>query len=441
LSAFQRNFRYRGQTVMGLLEARFEPAWTFRHAHATPRADTPTRSIADARPMSGTPLTVRHLASVADVARADWDRLFAGHAEGWDYFQACERATPEDFAASALGAYAGSELIAAVPLFRTDYRLDLSLEGPLKPAGEWLYKNAPKLVVVPVLGMGSPLTEECPIGFAPGMGAQDRVAALKALIAGMDMHAKDNKVPLLALKDITDRDAVWAHDPLSQAGFTRVATLPLATLNLPFKDQDAYLASLSSSMRSDLRKKLRRANVTIEVRDTIDGIEDEIIELFEETKANRKTDYGAFDEVPASYFREVMQAMGSRAQLMVCRVDGQLASFNIFLLERDRIIGKYVGMRYPLAREHNLYFVNWMATARLAMERGIPWLQTGHTSYQQKVRLGCQLKRSWIYFKHRAAVINPLFKLFGPMMAFDAMDPDLQALGPAAPYLKPDAAP
>lgn len=392
--------------------------------------------------MSGAPpVTVRHLPSIAQVARADWDRLFAASAEGWDYFSACERATLEDFTVSALGAYSGDELVAAVPLFRTDYRLDLSLEGPLAPAGEWLYKNAPKLVVVPVLGMGSPLTEECPLGFAPAMSAADRLATFDALVAGMDAHAKANKIPLLALKDITDRDAAWAHAPLCQAGFTRAATLPLATLHLPFKDESEYLASLSASMRSDLRKKLRRARVTIEVRDSIDGIEDEIVGLFEETKANRKTDYGAFDEVPANYFSEVMRAMPGRAQIMLCRVDGVLATFNIFLVEHDRIIGKYVGMRYPLAREHNLYFVNWMATARLCMERGIPWLQTGHTSYKQKVRLGCQLKRSWIYFKHRNPLINPLFKLFGPMMGFDAMDPDLQALGDDAPYLEPGAAP
>jgi hypothetical protein len=51
------------------------------------------------------------------------------------------------------------------------------------------------------------------------------------------------------------------------------------------------------------------------------------------------------------------------------------------------------------------------------------------------------LKRSWVYFKYRNPLINPLFKLFGPMMAFDAMDPDLQALGPEALYLEPGAAP
>jgi Acetyltransferase (GNAT) domain len=391
--------------------------------------------------IDGKPLVARHVETIADIARADWSALFPSKAEGWDYFRACERACPADFSASAMGVWADDKLVAATTLFRTDYRLDLSLEGPLAPAGEWLHKNARRFVVVPVLGLGSPLTEECPLGFAPDLDANARFAAFDALLQGMDAHAKSENVPLLALKDITDGDAAWAHDPLRQAGFTRVATLPLATLHLPFKNEDEYLASLSSSMRSDLRKKMRRANVTIEIRDSIEGIEDEIVDLFEETKANRKTDYGAFDDVPANYFREVMRAMPGTAQLMLCRAEGKLATFNIFLVEPDRIIGKYVGMRYPLAREHNLYSVNWMATARFAMERGIPWLQTGHTSYKQKVRLGCKLKRSWVYFKDRRALINPLFRLFGPMMAFDSMDPDLQALGEAAPYLEPGAAP
>jgi Acetyltransferase (GNAT) domain len=392
--------------------------------------------------IGGGPLIARHAPSIADIPRADWERLFASKAEDWDYFRACEHALPEDFSASAMGVWLGERLVAAAVLFRTDYRLDLSLEGPLKPAVEWLYKNARKFVVVPVLGLGSALTEECPIGFAPELSANERLTAFGALLQGMDAHAQANEIPLLALKDITDRDTVWAHDLLRQAAFTRVATLPLATLHLPFKNEDEYLASLSASMRSDLRKKMRRASkATIEVRDTIDGIEDEIAHLFEETKAHRKTDYGAFDEVPANYFREVMRAMPGKARLMLCRVDGVLATFNIFLIEPDRVIGKYIGMRYPLAREHNLYFVNWMAMARLCMERGIPWLQTGHTSYRQKVRLGCGLKRSWVYFKYRNPMINQLFKLFGPMMAFDAMDPDLQALGDSAPYLAPDAAP
>jgi predicted N-acyltransferase len=384
----------------------------------------------------------RHLSSIADVAREQWDRLRPGAAEGYDYFRACEAATPPGFKVSALAVFEGERLIAAVPLFATDYRLDLSLEGPLKPAVEWIHRVAPRLVSVPVVGMGSPLTEECPVGIDPGLSPRDRSIVFTALLAALEAHAGAHGIPLLAVKDLSETTADWATAPLESSGFTGVATLPVATLNLPFADEEAYLASLSASMRSDLRKKLRRAGaVAIEVRDTIDGLEDEIVALFKETRAHRKADYGAFDEVPAQYFAEVMRAMPDRARMMLTRVDGKLASFNLFLIEDRRIIGKYVGLNYALAREHNLYFVNWMATVRLAIERGIPWLQTGHTSYQQKVRLGCRLKRSTIWFKYRNPLINPLFKLFGPRMAFDRMDPDLAVLGENAPYLAPGEAP
>lgn len=62
-------------------------------------------------------------------------------------------------AGSVIAAYAGDKLLAATPLFRTDYRLDTSLEGPLKAPVEWPYSKMPQLVAVPVLGIGS---SRCP---------------------------------------------------------------------------------------------------------------------------------------------------------------------------------------------------------------------------------------------------------------------------------------
>lgn len=388
------------------------------------------------------PLRVRHVATLAEIPSDDWNRLFPGRAEDWGYFRACELAGPQGFATSAIAAYAGETLVAAAPLFRTDYRLDMSLEGPLKPVVEWIHRKAPQLVAVPVLGMGSPLTDECPLGLAPGMAAADRTATLQALLEGMDAHAAAEKIPLLALKDVTHRDHLWASGPLGAAGFTGIATLPVATLHLPFKSEAEYLASLSANMRSSLKKKMKQAAyVDIEFRDSITGIEHEIAALFHETHAHRKTDYGAFDDVPEAYFREVLAHSGENAGVMLCRVGGALVSFNIHLIERDRVLGKYIGMAYPAARQHNLYFVNWMAMVRLCIEHGIPWLQTGQTAYRQKARFGCELKRSWIYCKYRNAMINPLFKMFGPKMAFDKTDPDLQALGADARYLEAGAAP
>lgn len=385
-------------------------------------------------------LTVRPLQSVTAVPRQDWDRLFPAAAEGWDYFHACELACPEGFTSSAIGTFAGDTLVAAAPLFRLNYRIDMPLQGPLQPIGDWLNRFMPKLVNVPVLGMGSPLTEECPIGLLPGLSAPERASAFAALLQCMSQHARSTGVSVLALKDVTDCADQWVREPLKLAGFARVATLPVATLHLPFKDEKEYLATLSSGLRNDLRKKMKSlARVQVEILDDVGKVSDEIVSLFQETKAKRKADYADFDEVPDAYFREVVGNLGGRAKIMLMRIDGQLASFNLFLEEEDRIIGKYIGMRYPLAREHNLYFLNWMLMVRRCIETGVEWLQTGQTTYRQKVRLGCKLKRSWVYFKHEGAILGPLFRTFGPLMAFDKMDPDLCELGDSAPYLPANA--
>ena len=275
----------------------------------------------------------------------------------------------------------------------------------------------------------------------PRSAPTDRSAVFEALLGALAQHGKAAGAALLALKDMTEGDRVWAGPIMAKAKFAAVPTLPVAIVHLPFADETAYIGSLAGPMRNEIRRKLKHLkDVEVSFPTTIDGIEDEIVALFAETKSHRKADYDDFDNVPPRYFRSVLEALGSRARLMVCRIGGVLASFNIFLIEDDRIIGKYLGMRYPLAREHNLYFLNWMLVARVCMAEGKSWMQSGHTGYRVKVRLGSKLKRSWVYFRHVNPVINVGFRTLGPRFAFDAMDPDLKELGDRAPYLPaPDA--
>lgn len=388
---------------------------------------------------AGPVLTVIALPSITEIPRDAWNRLFRHAGDGWDYFRACELTTPPDFTFSVLAAFAGETLVAAVPMFRVDYRLDMTLDERFRPVGDWLHRHAPRLVSMPVMGLGSPLTEECPLGFLPGMGIADRASTLAALLRGFADHARAADISVLAIKDVTDADALWAHEPLTRAGFCRMASLPVATLPLPFKDENGYYAALPPKMRNDVRRKMRHSSaVKAELRASIDDVHDEIVALYRETRAKRKTSYDSFDEVPEGYFREMMRNMGGKAEILLCRVNGDLAAFNFFVTEPHRVIGKFIGMRYPLAREHNIYFFNWMTMVRLCIERGIPQLQTGQTTYALKVRLGCKLKRSWVYFQHRGAILGPVFRKLGPLIPFDQVDPDLKELGATAPYLAPE---
>jgi len=382
-------------------------------------------------------LTTRVLHSVAALDAADWTRLFPGRAEGWDYFRACEAAAPEGFALGAVAVFRDETLIGAAPTFKVNYRLDMSFPARLQTFGEWLNRHAPRLVNAPVVGLGSPLVEECPIGIDARLSSHERDDVFEALLGALAQAGKESRAQLLALKDMTAQDRAWAGPLMDRARFAAVPTLPVATLHLPFADEAAYIASLNGPFRNEIRRKLKHLkDVEVSFPATIDGLEDEIVSLFEETKSHRKADYDDFDNVPPRYFRAVLEALGPRARLMICRINGVLASFNIFLIEDDRIIGKYLGMRYPLARDYNLYFLNWMLVARVAMAEGKTWMQSGHTGYRVKVRLGSKLKRSWVYFRHVNPVINVGFRAIGPRFAFDAMDPDLRDLGDRAPYLQ-----
>ncbi len=385
---------------------------------------------------SANALKVRHLRSVGAVSCEDWDRLFPGASEGWGYFRACERAAADEFTLSALGVYAGETLIAAVPIFQIDYRLDTSLPSFIQSLTNVIQPYIPSLGRVPLLAMGSPYSEECVVGFDPQLCETMRCAAFGLLIEALRETAQSRGIRLTAIKDLPHEDNAWMGDILEQHKFGRFASLPVAQLNLPFETLDAYIKSLSPNMRKDLKRKINRSKaVTVEVCDTIDDIQDEVVELYRQTQANRKVDYEAFDVVPDSYFSHVMNGAKPFAKVMVYRVEGELAGFSLMLEEKDRVIGKFVGLNYALSRRHNVYFVNWLETVRYCLDRGIPMLQTGQTTYVLKTKMGCTLKPSWIYFNYASATLGPLFRFVGSHFGLDTVDPDLKQLGDAAPYV------
>ena len=113
-----------------------------------------------------------------------------------------------------------------------------------------------------------------------------------------------------------------------------------------------------------------------------------------------------------------------------------LIGFAFVLIEPGRLIEKYNGMRYPDGPDNGVFFLNWMTQVRMCVERGIPELHAGETTYLTKARLGCQLHRSWVYFRHRRPALNYIFRLMSRMVSFDSADPDLRRLGADAPYAK-----
>jgi hypothetical protein len=366
------------------------------------------------------PLTCHLHASFDSIPHTDWDRCFPGEVERHAYYAAWSRGSDTEPVAATVSD--GGRVVAAAPLFHMAYRLDTSLQGPLRR----LMAPFAAFATLRLTGLGSPLAERCHVGFDARLGEMARHAALDVLLGGVEAHARREGVGLVAVKDLAGPDAATAAPVLSGRGYSRVSSLPLAVLEVP-PTEEAYLSLLSASTRKDVRRKMRRAGrVTVEVTHDIGAVAPEIETLYAETRSQSRVDYGEFEELPPGYFSAVSRALGDDAAFVLYRVDGRLAAFNLLLLSDDRIIDKFLGMRYPLAREHDLYVLSWMTNLRLCLARGARHLQTGQTAYASKLRLGSRLEPTEVWFRHRNPAINLLLRTFAPLLAFDRNDPDLK---------------
>ena len=380
-------------------------------------------------PFGGEALRASVVPGVGRVARDEWTRLFPGEAEGWDYYVACEAAPPPGFVLEAALVRAGDRIVAAAPTFRLKYRLDTPLQGRSQAIANWFYGRLPGLLTLEVMALGSPVSDHCHLGFAADLTLDERKLAMDALLIAIDAHARREGISVLVVKDL-DAEQLDIADPVLQAArFTRVPSLPVAVLDLPFATEDAYFATLSAATRKDIRRKLRRVDeIRVEMRSGLSGVENELASLFERTRAESRLDYGDFNALSPAYFSEVLKRMGDRAVLFLYWRGDQLLGFNLLFVENDRLIDKVIGMRYPEGRQNNLWTVSWMTNVRYCLEHGIGCLESGRLAYVGKVRFGSALQKSWLYFKHRSPGMNSLFRLLGPLAAFDKNNPELDAV-------------
>jgi Acetyltransferase (GNAT) domain len=407
---------------------------------ATPR--TPAISRQAPRAERKTPdissFDVRVYDRVAAVPQHIWDGLFPGAAEDWTYYRAIEDCPPGNFRFGVIAALRGEAVLAAAPIFRTTYELHTSLQGRIRRVADRFASHAPRLFQLPVMVLGSPLLDRCDIGFGPAIGVPERRHLMGALLDGLRQAATKERITLLGLKDVSDRDSLAFHSVLSENGFARMTNVPMTYIDMPYRNEEDYLAHLPDKTASYLRRKLRTlSRIKVEYRDSVEGLEDELHALYQSTRANSQVQYGDFDELHPRYFQAVLQSCGDKAQLMLCWSGNALVSFQLFMVGDREVVAKFIGMRYPEARELNLYFINWFMMFRFAFERRIRRVRMGNTSYAVKLLLGGHLEKSWIYFRHLNPIVNWAFHRVAPMMDYEKNDPELRKLSKEADSPRP----
>lgn len=354
--------------------------------------------------------------SIDAFAAADWNRLFPQELEDHAYLRAIERAGLSGFQYRYFSVRDGDNLLAAVPAFATDYRLDTTVQGGLRRVTESLVGIFPRLLRIPILSLGSPVTERCRIGYAPGATMEQRMAWLDAILANMDNAAAAGKFGMLAIKDAPLAEPAW-QQVCPRHG---LRGLPGATLDIPWHDLDGYLESLGASTRKDLRRKHRAgATLQIEWRSDIDGIAGDVQRLYRETLAHAEL---AFEELTPAYFETVLRDMPGRAYCVTYAEAGKLVAFNLVLCNDKRLLDKFLGMDYAAMDRYNLYHVSWLENIRHCIEAGIGVYESGHGLHREKLRLGSALHANALWYRHRNRFIDRVLARFEKLARLDRSD-------------------
>ncbi len=372
---------------------------------------------------------VRYCDSIRSLDRDAWDNLNPGKGEDWTYLAALETVPPPGFKLGAVVVERGDKLIAAAPVFRTTYRFDTSLQGRMRRITDRIHRLVPRAVSMDVMSLGSPLADSSLIGFENGLGGAEQAAALHQMLDCLEEKARDDGVPLIASKGLNDVECNDFQPLFSARGYQRVTTLPNVVLELPYYSLDGYLASLPDGTARYIKRKWRSAqNVRVEYRNSIADVQDQVNALYRSTLAQSRWDYGNFGPLHQDYFETVLREQRDRARLMLCWVDDELLSFQLFLAGTHAVPAKGIGMSYPKAREHNLYFLNWKAMIEFCIERRIPRISMGGTTYSTKLMMGGRLARQWIFFRFNNRVLNKSLSYLAPMFDFESNDTELRSL-------------
>ncbi|MGE5493475.1 MAG: GNAT family N-acetyltransferase [Actinomycetota bacterium] len=227
---------------------------------------------------------------------------------------------------------------------------------------------------------------------------------------------------LLIVKDIPDASPLLPQDQRDYAsaftaaceelGFIMVEGQALAYVPIDFASPEEYLSRLSSGRRKDIRRKLKaRDRLSIEILVTggepfrnpafLDRLYALYLEVYGQSEIH-------FDLLTPGFFRAILQDDTLDGRLFLYRAEGELIGFNLCFIHEGMLIDKYVGFRYPAARDHNLYFVSWLENLAFAQEHGLSHYVAGWTDPEIKAYLGA----SFTFTRHAVYVRNPPLRSF-----------------------------
>ncbi len=348
----------------------------------------------------------RAYSSIRDIPRDDWDLVWPRLAEGHDFYRSQEEAGIEGFDFLYLALYAGGTLALVAPLFTAHFNMGLAMGDAGRRRLQKLQRFWPRLLVLKTLFCGSPTSEKGLLGIHPDF-CHD-AALWRAFDRALLEQAREHGAWMIVFKDFMDAD-LEALAPLEPLGYFAGDGLPAASLAIEFTSIDQYLERLSTGTRKDLRRKMKKTEksgaLQIEAVSDIGPLIDEAFQLYMNV---HNAGPMHFEVLTKAFFLNFNRYMpGQTVYFLYWMKDGsgrRLVGLNLCLQFEDRLIDKYIGMDYAVARDLNLYFISFLSNVQWCIDHRKAHYMLSQGGYPVKIKLGAQL----IPMRTMTKIINPV---------------------------------
>ena len=282
----------------------------------------------------------------------------------------------------------------------------------------------PSILHQRILFVGSPIIDECIIGFLPHVNRRE---ALLALQLALERKAKESRASLIVWKDFPENffaDLEWLSH---ERRLFRVISFPGTLAELPSRRKEDYYAAMNPSDRRNLQRKLRRSQEKVEL--TTEVVQHpntktlaEIFALFWQTyqKSTNK-----FERLSPKFFESIATKPNAQFLLLREKATGDMVAFRLCFDMGKRLVNRYIGIDYQRPKEWMLYFRLWDAALDLALLRGLPAIWSGQLSYTTKLELGHRLVPLNNYCGHRNPFLHHLYRLLTQRVDWASLDDGL----------------
>ncbi len=350
-------------------------------------------------------LTSSVVSSVNEVSASEWDAV-GDTDDVWDshaLVAALEKTFPKR-ATRYLVVRDGARIVARAQLSTDQFDVAFVVRGWARTAIRAVQRALPFFLVAKMLRCGG---SRGPICYAPGC---DRVAVTKIVTDALERLIEEEKPALVLVHPITaalkpDVDTLFP-------GYVLMTAVPKATLEVRWPSFDAYLASMTSSYRTEAKRRPRTAaekKVEVEIRADFEELVPELHRLQRATAEQATELRGTV--VPQEFLDILARHESSRVLLLRRGEGGEIIGFMLYVHAGKTLFMSFVGLDYQISKEYALYYKLLYETVRYAIEGKFTRVEMGLTTLFPKMSVGADVSRTFILLRLRSRFWRALSRI------------------------------